>query len=61
MEQDRRVRDPEQEEVWVGDVAWVEVEAAWAATVPELGQAAIVYALLAEPRPHTRRESLAMM
>ncbi len=63
MEQDRRVKDPEQEEVWVGEVAWAkeEVEAEWAATVPELGQAATVYALLAEPRPHTKWESLVMM
>jgi len=63
MEQDRRVKDPEQEEVWVGEVAWAEeaVEAAWAATVPELVRAVIACALLAEPKPHTKWESLAMM
>jgi hypothetical protein len=67
MEQDRWVKDPEQEEVWVGDVAWaeeavwVEAEAEWAATVPELVRAVIACALLAEPRPHTKWEFLAMM
>jgi hypothetical protein len=67
-EQDRWVKDPEREEVWVEEVAWeegvgvgVEVEVAWAATVPELVRAAIACALLAEPRPHIKWESLAMM
>jgi hypothetical protein len=52
MEQDQRVKDLGQEEVWEWDVVGVEV--VWGAIVPERDQAVIVYALPAEPKSHIK-------